>query len=159
PDRSILSQLPGLGLPTQDIRWMVLSHLHGDHTGGMRDFPGARIYVTRAAYDYATGLKGLQAVRKGYLPALFPDDFADRTALLSCLDGPALGALGPTLDLFGDGSAQLVNLPGHARGQIGMLVQGEKGAMLFVADSILHSASLRDGRPPGRLTLTIADEP
>ena len=153
-----MSQLPQLGLAARDIRWMVLSHLHGDHTGGMRDFPEARIMLTRSAFEYATGLSGFAAVRMGYLPALFPEDFAGRVTLLDRFDGPSLGPLGPTYDLFGEGGAKLVELPGHARGQIGMMANTEAGPILFAADSIMHRASIRDRRPPGWLTTIIADD-
>ena len=44
------------------------------------------------------------------------------------------------------------------RGQTGMLVKREAGPMLFAADSMLHRASLRDGRPPGNLTRFITDD-
>lgn len=159
PDRSILSQLPGLGIAAGDVRWIVLSHLHGDHAAGIHDFPGARLIAARSAYDYATSLRGLAAVRKGYVPALFPGDFADRAEFIDQFTGDALEGMGCSVDLFGDGAARLFPLRGHARGQIGMLAETTRGAFLFPADACLHRISVRDGRLPGIITNIIADEP
>lgn len=156
----VVSELPRFGLTVYDIEWIVLSHLHGDHVAGLRDFPDADIYVTRSAYEYATGLRGFGAVCKGYIPALFPDDFKDRVHLLDNFESSELGSLGPAHELFEDRSALLFPLPGHARGQIGMLAETDNlGKLLFVADSCLHRASIRENKPPGSITKIIADEP
>ncbi len=159
PDKSVLSQLGGMGLSAADIKWIVLSHLHGDHTAGIRDFPAARLVVTKQAFEHASNLSGLAAVRKAYIPALLPSDFALRATLLTCFDGPELEALGPTFDLFGDGSARLFLLPGHARGQMGMLAETANGPILLAADSVMHRASIREGKPPGAVTRLISDDP
>jgi len=159
PDLSVLSQLPAHGLAADDIRWIVLSHLHGDHVAGVRDFQAARLYATQEACNCAASRRGLASVAKAYLPGLLPNDFAARLLPIRSFDGPALDGLGPAHDLFGDGSARLFPLPGHARGQIGMLADTPGGPILFVADSVYHRDSIPRMRPPGRLTNLIADEP
>jgi len=78
---------------------------------------------------------------------------------LPAFDGPPLGPLGPACDLFGDGSLVLAALPGHARGQIGMLASTERGRFFFAADSCYGVASIRERRPPHRLTHLVADDP
>jgi glyoxylase-like metal-dependent hydrolase (beta-lactamase superfamily II) len=157
PSFTALQQILDLGLTARDIRVIILSHLHGDHTAGLRDFPEARFILTKSGWDYFKKRRGFNAVRKGYLPALIRDDFTERTELLPEFDGPEIGALGASHDLFGDGSVKLVSLPGHARGQMGMLAVIKGKRYLFTADACLHSESLRSGRPPGMESYLIAD--
>ena len=83
------------------------------------------------------------ALRRGFLPMLLPADFARRASFPNSFNGPLLPGLGPTCDYFGDGSLLLVLLPGHARGQIGMLAQTESGPVLFAADCCWLSRWLR----------------
>ena len=62
------------------------------------------------------------------LPGHLPDDLSARLWLLPDADGPAVGPFGASLDLFGDGSLCIIELPGHAEGQIGLLVRRRKGS-------------------------------
>ena len=122
---SVAAQLPRWGLKPRDIRYVIISHFHADHIAGLRDFPEAELIATQAAYTDVVPRQGIQALRRAFIPALLPDDFAQRAILVSQFVGPNLPALGSTHDLFGDGSLLLIPLPGHARGQIGMLVHTE----------------------------------
>jgi glyoxylase-like metal-dependent hydrolase (beta-lactamase superfamily II) len=71
--------------------------------------------------------------------------------------GEPLPGLGPTHDLFGDGSLVLVRLPGHARGQMGLLACTDKGPIFFVADSCWLAQSVRKNRGPSAVGNLIAD--
>ena len=66
--------------------------------------------------------------------------------------------LGASHDLFGDGSLRLVNLPGHARGQIGLLAHTAQGDDFFVADGAWLSRAIREERPPAHTTKLIVDD-
>src|SRR5689334_2519110 len=44
----------GLGVP----RWVVLSHLHTDHVGGVAAFPEAEVLVSRTEWERARGFAG-----------------------------------------------------------------------------------------------------
>ena len=68
------------------------------------------------------------------------------------------GALGQGVDLFGDSSMVAVDLPGHARGQIGVIVRDRyRGLALLAADALWDRRALAGG-PPSRLTHGIADD-
>ncbi|MFG3315333.1 MBL fold metallo-hydrolase [Streptomyces albidoflavus] len=54
PEESALRQIVRLGLGPRDKRHLVLTHLHRDHTGGLPDFPGARVHVHPAEYRVVT---------------------------------------------------------------------------------------------------------
>ena len=64
----------------------------------------------------------------GLLPGLMPADSDDRVRHIEDLPTidlpPALAAFGQGRDLFGDGTALAVALPGHSVGQIGLYIPG-----------------------------------
>ena len=159
PELAVAAQLPRWGLTAADIRTIVISHFHADHLAGLRDFPAAQFVALHEGYASVVDRTGLAALRRAFIPALLPPDFRARVTLLTTFTGPPLPALGPTFDLFGDGSLQLVRLPGHARGQIGMLAHTTRGRIFFVADSCWLARSIVQMRPPSRLVDFIADDP
>ncbi len=46
-------QIAGLGYKTSDIKYVVLSHAHLDHAGGLTYFPGAKFLVGAGELRYA----------------------------------------------------------------------------------------------------------
>ncbi|MDR2087185.1 MAG: MBL fold metallo-hydrolase [Dysgonamonadaceae bacterium] len=67
--KNLFKNLQSLGIAEADIHVILLTHLHGDHIGGLlRDgkiaFPNAEIYLSQAEYDYWTTEKPADAVRK-----------------------------------------------------------------------------------------------
>ncbi|HZU68314.1 MAG TPA: MBL fold metallo-hydrolase [Ktedonobacteraceae bacterium] len=158
PELSIAAQLARWKLQPGDIRRVILSHFHADHIAGLRDFPEAEIIASNAAYEDIAWRQGIAALRRAFIPALLPNDFDTRKCLVSSFDGPALPGLGPTHDLFGDGSLLLMGLPGHARGQMGLLAQTRRGRILFAADGCWLRRSIRERRPPARITHLFVDD-
>jgi glyoxylase-like metal-dependent hydrolase (beta-lactamase superfamily II) len=159
PERAAAAQLARLGVRPGDVRRVLLSHFHADHVAGLRDFPDAQWLALEDAWADVEKRQGLRALSRAFVPALLPEDFARRATLLPELTGPPLGPLGPTHDLFGDGSAVLVALPGHARGQLGLLARTDRGPVFFVADSCWLTRAIRLRRPPHRVTNLFADDP
>ena len=138
PDRSVHSQLAAYRLAADDIRWIVLSHLHGDHVAGLRDFPAARLIVAREAFDGALSRRGVAAVMKAYLPGLLPADFEFQGAVPPRLRRPAAGGVGTGYRPVRRWRGAAVSPAGPARGQIGMLAETARGPILCVADSVFH---------------------
>jgi len=159
PTLAVSSQLPRFGLQPTDIGTIIISHFHADHIAGSRDFPTARFIVSTAAYTHIKDCRGIAALRRGHIPSLLPPDFAERCTLLAPFSGPALPFLGPSHDLFGDGTMCLVALPGHARGQIGLFARSNHGDYFFVADGAWLTQSIHENRPPSRVTDFIVDDP
>ncbi|NNJ13604.1 MBL fold metallo-hydrolase [Chloroflexales bacterium ZM16-3] len=158
PEQAAVRQLAQIGLAPADIRRVIISHFHADHVAGLRDFPDVPVIASAEAFVSIAGRRGLNALRRAHIPALMPDDMAARAVALPAFTGPPLPHLGPTHDLFGDGSLLLVNLPGHARGQIGALLQTESGPVLLAADGAWTSRAIREQRPPARLTYFFVDD-
>ena len=159
PELAVIAQLQRRGLAAKDIRRVLISHFHADHIAGLCDFPAAEFIATQAAYDDIAAREVFGALRRAFIPALLPADFAARATLLPAFESSPVSAPGPTHDLFGDGSLVLVALPGHARGQMGLLVHTQRGRILFAADGCWLRRSIRERRPPSRLTHLIVDDP
>lgn len=158
PQLSVLAQLGRWKLQAGDIQHVVISHFHADHIAGLRDFSSARLIASESAYTDVAARRGWEALRRAFIPALLPSDFEQRAQLLPPFGGQELPALGATHDIFGDGSLFLIALPGHARGQIGMLAQTERGRILFAADGCWLRRSVYERRPPSRLTSLFIDD-
>jgi glyoxylase-like metal-dependent hydrolase (beta-lactamase superfamily II) len=157
PKLSVIAQLERWKLSAGDIKHVIISHFHADHIAGLRDFPQAELIASEMAYADVAKRQGIQALRRAFIPELLPRDFAQRARLLSHFTDQALPALGATHDLFGDQSLLLVPLPGHARGQMGLLANTERGPILFAADGCWLRKSIEERRPPSRLTSLFVD--
>lgn len=155
---TIRAQLAALGIPAEEIRGIVVSHFHADHVAGLRDFPRAEFIVSRRACDAVAGRKGWSAVSRAFIPALLPDDWKSRVRTIEHYHDPGIGAFEQSHDLFGDGSVRLVDLSGHATGQMGALVQtGANARMLLAADATWTLGSLRRRALPHPLTYSFVD--
>jgi glyoxylase-like metal-dependent hydrolase (beta-lactamase superfamily II) len=158
PELAVAAQLPRWGLAPADIGWVILSHLHADHIAGLHDFPTARIILSAAAYDSVAGRHGWRALARAFIPNLLPSDLAGRATLIREFPDAPLPLLGPTYDLFDDASLQLVLLPGHGRGQLGLLAHTAERRILFAADGAWLSQSIRERRAPHPLTYLFIDD-
>ncbi len=127
------AQLQARGIPAKAVRHVLLSHFDPDHIGGLRDFPAARIVATAEAWRGVAGKTGLSALWARLLPDLLPDHIERRLSLVRTFDDPPIGPFASSHDLFGDGTIRLVELPGHARGQVGALVAADDGKTYLLA--------------------------
>lgn len=146
------------GIDPKDVRRVVLSHFHADHVAGLADFPRARFTYFASAWEAVRGLTGLRALRRGFLPRLLPANFEGRSDPIE--EGrwtelpPELAPFRRAIDLLGDGSLQVLALPGHAAGQLGLLVRRTGGdpPMLLCADACWTSRSFREEIVPSAVT-------
>ncbi|MEX0892511.1 MAG: N-acyl homoserine lactonase family protein, partial [Gemmatimonadota bacterium] len=135
-----------LGLSTSDVRWVVMTHLHTDHAGGLHHFPAAEILVSATEYRLARGTLGKL---RGYLPQHWPAWFRPRlinvTADATGLDG------GRPLTAVGD--VRIVATPGHTAGHVSVLVEEDRRALLFAGDTSYTEANLVSGIVDGVASL------
>lgn len=154
-DQALATQLQREGVAPSSIAWVVLSHLHGDHVGGLADFPQSKIALSRAGWRDMEGRSRLAALSVGLLPGLVDAQARERLHWLEDLQAVALtGAFarfGSGHDLFGDGSVLLVELPGHAAGHYGLLFEDGQGPVFLVADASWSSQAIRECVPPPSL--------
>lgn len=162
PEEELLGQLEQRGLRAADIGWIFISHFHGDHIAGLRDFPQARFMATRREYQQSRRWGRLTRLRRAFLRDLLPVDFAAR---LSFAEDGARVAL-PTSwapfveawDLLADGSLLGVDLPGHVASQLGLAFEEARdGPWFLVGDACWKLEGLEQDRRPSRLAYALFD--
>jgi N-acyl homoserine lactone hydrolase len=72
PEEEIGPQLRGLGIEPGDVRKVVLTHMHTDHSGGLGHFERSEILLSRTEHRVASGTMGKL---RGFLPQHWPDWF------------------------------------------------------------------------------------
>lgn len=121
---------------------IVLTHLHADHVGGVRNFKGIRIHAPAQALDEARR-HPWRALRHGVMAELLPK------AVIG-LEGDTILPfdLGRGKDVLGDGSVFSVALPGHADGHTGLLFPAFDPPVLYAADVQWVWPAIAEDRPP-----------
>ncbi len=122
----ISEQLKKAKIKPDDIKTIILSHLHPDHIGDLKSFKNAKIIISSDEYDSYKKHK----LRSLIIERFFPEDFEQRIEVIKS------SKLKKPYDYYKDKSIKLIELEGHAKGQI----------CAIVADKILLAADTCWGR-------------
>jgi glyoxylase-like metal-dependent hydrolase (beta-lactamase superfamily II) len=131
-DGSFPDQLAARGLEGAEVRRVVMTHLHVDHTSGMRLLPNAEFVVGGREWRAATGARSQM---KGYARQHLPPPERVRQVDLGA-EGVPHGPFSKTLDLLGDGTVRLIATPGHSPGHLSVLVELDGPPVLIVGDAV-----------------------
>jgi N-acyl homoserine lactone hydrolase len=119
PEHELLPQLAALGVAPDDVRQIILSHAHSDHTGYLSAFPQAEILIQRIEHDVAFGPEGREAKNFG--------DYASDSLRWRIVEGDA--QVMPGLDLL--------FTPGHRPGHQSALVVLPSGARKILVGDVV----------------------
>ena len=159
-DWSVISQLTKKGIQAEDIPHLVISHYHADHISGLKDFPYSQCYSMKSGYDQMLRHTGFAGVRRGLINKLMPNDMAAKIDFFDkWKQQERRDVFEYHYDMFGDESIKVVQLPGHARGQIGLLLnEGSDQAVFLAADGFWLTASLDQNTLPNRIVKLFFDD-
>lgn len=157
---SLVGQLEARGIKPSDIRGIFISHFHGDHIAGLKDFPNATLWCSKEGWQAVKDRRGISALVRGFLPGLVPSDIESRLSFYedAPLVGPMERVFGPfrlAHNVLGTGEVLVVPLPGHADGHVGAFVQTDEGWQMLASDAAWMPESYRDLRGPSELTFVI----
>lgn len=130
-DQSAVAQLAGIGVEPQDIDYVIMSCMMYDHCGGMASFPDATFIVQ------------FQELQDAWWP--------DRRYMKSYNDVEILPTRnlkfkelhGEDLDVFGDGTVNVLSVPSHTRGEQALWLRLPRtGSVVFPAGVIPQRVNL-----------------
>ena len=144
PGQTAREQLHAQGIEPEDLDYVILSHSDCDHANGLPDLHGAKSYLVSAEELACAQGKGF--VIKTRFQSKWWEGVDFQTFDWNGTDGPA----GRSYDLFGDGSIELVNIPGHTDGLVAMKITGDDGRyVLLSADGAYAAKSWEEMILPG----------
>lgn len=125
-----INQVNRLGYHPEDVRHIVLTHMHFDHCGGLPDFPWAKVHVHRKEYEMFTG--GLH----GWKDSAYVRRHVARVAEWSFYEtGCEKWYDFNAARLPFEPEMWLVELHGHSEGHCGVAVKTSEGWYFNAADA------------------------
>lgn len=143
PEDGCINRLTEAGFDPADVKYVIHSHLHLDHTGAIGNFPNATHIVQKREYEYAFGADWFAA--GGYIMK----DITKPGVKWDLIEEDGL-------DLYGDGVIQLYKSPGHSPGHQSIMVRlPNSGPVLLVIDAAYTFDHWDNKCLPGFLTSAI----
>lgn len=118
-DEELVAQLQRDGISANDITYIIVSHLHPDHIGGLKSFTKSKIIVSKDT---------LQTLRNPSFTDLIFSTLLPKQLNSQVMELESMGLkqcsvkLLKGYDLFGDGSIVISYLEGHTHGHLGALI-------------------------------------
>jgi len=133
PRRSIAEELTAVSVEPDGLRWVLPTHAHLDHLGGVLDLPPTPVLMDPAeaqvveAGQHEPGFAVIPAHARAVAPHVVTLTMVEER--YEVFERHA--------DLFGDGSVVVVPLPGHTPGSVGVFVRLADGRRVFhVGDAV-----------------------
>ena len=137
---TLTAQLKLAGFDATDVKKAVISHLHFDHIGGIREIPQAELIVCEKAWQHMLDPKSEKdVVLRDYID--IPGVNWKRIHYHE-IDDPDIAPFKHAYDLMGDGSMLLLPTPGHLPGSLSMLVRRENSPPLLLVGDLTYYADL-----------------
>jgi N-acyl homoserine lactone hydrolase len=143
PDQTLVAELARRGFHPDDFDRVVLTHLHGDHVGGLPAFDPQRVWVARDEWAPVARYPGrlmrplVAPVHRYFAPKLFE------------FDGPAVGGFPNSWAVTPDSSIVALPTPGHSAGHTSFLVRRPQGDVLLAGDVTYDLPALESQRDQG----------
>jgi N-acyl homoserine lactone hydrolase len=131
PKTSLVDLLAQLKVTPAQIKYVAISHYHGDHVGQVSSFPQATLLIGKGDWDVLTSPKPV-----GANPAPFANWISG---------GGKVEPLPGDRDVFGDGTVVVLNTPGHTPGHHSLLVKLNQMGNVLITGDLAHFHENYDG--------------
>ena len=132
PKVSLVNLLAQLKLKPEQIKYIGISHYHGDHIGQVGSFPKSTLLIGKGDWDVLTNPKPTAGAN--------PEPFAN------WISGG--GKVEPVLldkDVFDDGTVLMLTTPGHTPGHHSLLVKLPQMGSVLLSGDLAHFRENYDG--------------
>ena len=153
PDVAIDAQLQKIGLKPDDIKYVVVSHMHLDHGGNVAKFPNSTIVLQRDEIEYAMWPD------EPFSGPFIPGDVAVLRSKVGSDKPNAFNmlVLNGDMDLFRDGSVVVKSARGHTKGSQMLVVRlPNTGPVILTGDNVYFRENVEKHLPPN---LVLAYDP
>lgn len=131
------------GFDPLKVKTVVMTHMHGDHAGGLPQFPNSRFVLSETEKQ---AINAPNAVMNGYLTMHYPQWFAPDSVNFS--DG-AFENFAQCTKLTEDGKVILVPTPGHTLGHLSVIVDQGDHYVLIGGDASYCEQYMKKGEIDG----------
>lgn len=135
-DQEIGNGLLEIGIRPDDVRTVILTHLHTDHAGGIHHFSNSEILVCDNEYQLAKGFPGRL---RGYLPNRWPTWFSPNP--IPFHNNP-FGPFDRSYPMTRDGKVVIVPTPGHTPGHASVIAIDSDVSYFFAGDTTYSQQAL-----------------
>ncbi|MGE5291347.1 MAG: N-acyl homoserine lactonase family protein [Micromonosporaceae bacterium] len=141
---TLTAQLATLGYTPADVGTAIVSHLHQDHIGGLRELKGADLLVSAA--EWAELSKAAPELRGFLRKHIQIPGLKWHHIKMEPINNPSLAPFTESLDVMGDGSLMLLPTPGHTAGSMSLLIRRGAKAPLLLAGDLTYGAGILERR-------------
>ena len=136
PKVGIADRLKELKVTPEQVKYVGISHFHGDHTGQLGPFTNATLLIGKGDWDGVTAPTPMQGANVAGFKS-----WIDEKRKVEPLTGDK--------DVFGDGSVIVLRTPGHTPGHSSLLVKlREMGPVLLSGDAVHFRENYESGGVP-----------
>jgi N-acyl homoserine lactone hydrolase len=125
PKVSLVDLLGQLNVKPDQIKYVGVSHYHGDHIGQVGSFPKATLLIGKGDWDALTSPKPA--------PGVNPEPFANWIKGEGKVEPLPLDK-----DVFGDGTVLVLNTPGHTPGHHSLMVKLPQTGNVLLTGDLAH---------------------